>query len=795
MDRRRLRLIPAALAVPFLVWGMVRLSSPGARPAAAPRPSPSLTPPDAAAEPRFPAGTPADVAALVRQGRSWAAARRLREVVKGDTSPEMVLFAARTEGAWGGWSNVPPLLQGKAWLDRVEGGEGWYLLARAREEARDLPGAADAYSRSLRAAADTALPWRTVAELRDGLVLLRAGRTDEGVATLERLRAHAPAASGWASVLAAEALVPRGDTASVRALVGGGLAESPVRSQHARIGAALAARDPAGAHALALAFRARAGDPALRADLGVQAARASLALGDAAAALGELRQALADGSSSPAGADAARLILTVPGVAPEDRLAAALAFDRNHQPSPAADQYRAWLSSAQASPDQRRDVAMRLGRALFAAGRWGEAASALASLDGLAPPAAAEAGYLAGRAQYHTAGRAAATRTLLETARRYPGQPSSADALFLAGDLADDAGDRAGAQALYRRVAADFGTAPAAGQALMRLGGAALLAGDWSGAASWFGAYGQRFPSGDLWLQATYWEGRALAARGDAAGARQRWEAVRRKEPLSYYTVLSARRLEVSYWPLALAPAPRDVPAAVERVRGWMATVDVLREADLWREAEEEVTRRVAEAGTDRALLYPLAEALEERGLAPQGIRIGIGLRESSPQVDERLARILYPFPYREMIAAEARERGLDPFLAAAVIRQESSFKPRAQSRVGALGLMQVMPGTASGLASGEGIRGWSADLLFTPEINVHLGTRFLAAEMQHYGGDLPLVFIAYNAGPARADRWRSFPEFRDRELFVERIPFAETRDYVKILTRNTAIYRALYGG
>ncbi|HEX8244078.1 MAG TPA: lytic transglycosylase domain-containing protein, partial [Longimicrobium sp.] len=303
------------------------------------------------------------------------------------------------------------------------------------------------------------------------------------------------------------------------------------------------------------------------------------------------------------------------------------------------------------------------------------------------------------------------------------------------------------------------------------------------------------YPSGDLWLQATYWAGRAAAARSDAAGARERWREVRAKEPLSYYSVRAAERMGERWWPIPLAAAPVDDAAAVERVRGWMETLDLLRKADLWREAEEDVARRVKEAGTDRALLYPLAEALEARGFAPQGIRIGLEMRKAGAPYDLRLARILYPFPYREMVAAEARERGLDPFLAAALIRQESSFKPRALSRAGAMGLMQVMPGTGSGLAAGAGVERWSSELLFNPEINVHLGMRFLAAQMRSYGGDLPLVFIAYNAGPGRANRWRSFPEHRDPELFTERIPFDETRDYVKILTRNTAIYRGLYGG
>ena len=792
MDRRRLLPFLPIAAAPLLVWGLARFAepeTPAPPPALAPRPAPV---PARVGNVRV----PPDIAELLRQGRYWAAARRLRGQVKADSEPGLVLLAARAEAGWGGWSNARTLLEGKPWLDRVEQGEGWFLLARAREEAGDQAGALDAYARYLAASpASPAGEWRAVAELRYGLVLLRSGRVDDGVAALQRLGTHAPAGQGWARLLAAEALVPRGDTARVRSLVGNGVGEAMLRSQRARISAAREANDPRGARSIALAFRDRAAGPADRAALAVLAAQAGLAAGDTAAARTELRQAMADAPGSTAAVDAARTLLALRGLTADDQLAIALAYDRGGNPGRAADGYRAWLAAGGGAPETRRDVTLRMGRALFAAGRFRETAEALGGLSGAPPPAMAEAAYLVARAHYRTRGRGPAIAELQGVAARFPGQPASVDALYLAADLQDDAGNDAAALALYQRVAAEYPSSPRAGLALMRLGGAALLARDQAGAARWYGQYRARYPSGDLWLQATYWEGRALAARGDTAAARQRWRQVRAKEALSYYAVRAADRLGERYWPIALAAAPRDDPAAVERVRGWMETLDLLRQADLWREAEEDVARRVREAGTDRALLYPLAEALEMRGFAPQGIRIGLALRDAGAPYDARLARILYPFPYREMVAAEARERGLDPFLAAAVIRQESSFKPRALSRAGAMGLMQVMPSTGAGLAAGEGLRGWDRGLLFNPEINVHLGTRFLASELRRWDGDLPLAFIAYNAGPARAARWRSFPEFRDRELFTERIPFAETRDYVKILTRNMAIYRGLYGG
>jgi soluble lytic murein transglycosylase len=221
--------------------------------------------------------------------------------------------------------------------------------------------------------------------------------------------------------------------------------------------------------------------------------------------------------------------------------------------------------------------------------------------------------------------------------------------------------------------------------------------------------------------------------------------------------------------------------------------VDLLRDAGLHAEAEAEAARSVERAGDDPALLYPLAEVLNQRGYTVQGIRVGQRLQAREALPSARLLRILYPFPYRDMLEAEARERGLDPFLVAALTRQESLFKARIASPVGARGLMQLMPATGESLARAAGIRRWDVELLYQPEINVHLGTRFLAEQMRAQGGSLPSVFSAYNAGPHRIAQWRRFPEYRDAELFTERIPYRETRDYVKILTRNIALYRGLY--
>jgi soluble lytic murein transglycosylase len=198
-------------------------------------------------------------------------------------------------------------------------------------------------------------------------------------------------------------------------------------------------------------------------------------------------------------------------------------------------------------------------------------------------------------------------------------------------------------------------------------------------------------------------------------------------------------------------------------------------------------------AGTDAAL-YTLAEALNARGMTTTGITIGWELHRRAGGHNGRLIRIIYPFPFRALVLAEARARNVDPFLAAGLIRQESMFNATALSPVGAVGLMQVMPETGRAVARNLDIDQFTPDMLRNPEVNAYLGMAYLADQLRTYGARTDAVLAAYNAGPHRVERWRAFPEWSDRALFAERIPFAETRGYVKIVEANARLYRHLYG-
>jgi soluble lytic murein transglycosylase len=153
----------------------------------------------------------------------------------------------------------------------------------------------------------------------------------------------------------------------------------------------------------------------------------------------------------------------------------------------------------------------------------------------------------------------------------------------------------------------------------------------------------------------------------------------------------------------------------------------------------------------------------------------------------------LFPKPYWPDLKKFSSQNALDPYLVASLIRQESEFNPGAVSRANALGLMQLLPKVGSAVAKQEKLRHFSSDQLFTPQINLQLGTRYFR-EMVDKFGSFEYALAAYNAGTNRVDDWLGQGKYRDPQEFVESIPFTETREYVQAILRNANVYRQLYG-
>ena len=154
---------------------------------------------------------------------------------------------------------------------------------------------------------------------------------------------------------------------------------------------------------------------------------------------------------------------------------------------------------------------------------------------------------------------------------------------------------------------------------------------------------------------------------------------------------------------------------------------------------------------------------------------------------------LLFPQQYWTELEANAGANGLDPYLVASLIRQESEFNPGAVSRMNAYGLMQLLPSVGKSIARKHGIKRFDTRQLLDPSVNIELGTINLKQVLDRFGGQVEYALAAYNAGDTPVRQWLASNDYKDVPEFVESIPYTETRDYVQSILRNREMYRAVY--
>jgi soluble lytic murein transglycosylase len=173
-------------------------------------------------------------------------------------------------------------------------------------------------------------------------------------------------------------------------------------------------------------------------------------------------------------------------------------------------------------------------------------------------------------------------------------------------------------------------------------------------------------------------------------------------------------------------------------------------------------------------------------GLAAVAITLALPLFRKA--VDE----LSLPLSYSDVIREQAAEKRLDPALIAAVIYAETKFDPRTSS-AGALGLMQILPGTAEFLARGSGATTFTVADLATPAVNIAYGSYYLRYLLDQYGGSEMLALAAYNGGMTNVDRWIERARSQGGQLSIDQIPFPETRAYVLRVLQAQQDYRHTY--
>ncbi len=657
-----------------------------------------------------------------------------------------------------------------------------YLVRPAPAEAREAE-----LLEALRVAVDDARNERAARELRRSGAL----RVDAVLLELAVLE-------DWRPVVVAELLAPLGDTAHVNAALRDLDPATGIGARWGwsfRVQAYEAAGDTAGALRVAEEEAGRALTLWAAAPARARAGQLALSRGDTARARASFLLALEAGPGNEGAQAAARSLDRVFSGTREESARIGETLLEAGAWEAAVRRLTPLLSPGPAVDPGEAGLRIGVGRALVELRRPSEARAILEPMTGEAVPGglAAPALYWTGVAALQQNRVAEAEEAFFRLARRAPESGLAEDALLLLVDRANQAGTLGRQEELLREFLR-VGVGTTAGELIaVQHGSRRYLGSAYQEAAETFDRYLEGARRTATRQQAAYWAALSHERLGDRTRAEERLALAWAEDPLSFYGTLAGERLDASVLDPGLLPGPDPVPGIGGELRAALIRLRVHQVVPTPGSFAWELERLQEHFHRRGDGAYDFAEALFAGGFPIQGIVLGRDIHRREGAWNLRLLRIVFPFPHREVIVRESRARGLDPFFVAGLIRQESMFHPSIASSAGAIGLMQLLPGTAQEVARSLGIR-YERARLDDPEYNVRLGTQYLAQMLRRFDGRAEDALSAYNAGPGRITQWRQRPEYRDRDVFMEHIPFRETRHYVKVVQQNKRIYTALYG-
>jgi soluble lytic murein transglycosylase len=305
------------------------------------------------------------------------------------------------------------------------------------------------------------------------------------------------------------------------------------------------------------------------------------------------------------------------------------------------------------------------------------------------------------------------------------------------------------------------------------------------------------------WL---YWSARANDQLGDTATANARYRLIVADYQNSYYGRLATRLLDARRVPPA-APVTA-VAAATKAAFPTDELIRALTGAGLYDDALKEVQYAQKVWGDSAPLQATYAWIRHRQGLTLKATERFSALRGAittmrraypqflaagGEQLPPEVLRIIFPLDFWPLITKYSSANGLDPYLIAALMAQESTFTPEIRSDANAYGLMQITPPTGRMLARQMGIGRFTTSMLTQAETNVRMGTKYFKDLLERFGG-AHYALAAYNAGPDRVTTWRREGSGLEQDEFIDNIPFTETQAYVKRILGTAEDYRRLYG-
>ncbi len=567
-------------------------------------------------------------------------------------------------------------------------------------------------------------------------------------------------------------------------------------------------------------------DPITRSHYRVLAANALRRGGQSDRAAAIYREVLAD-AVSPVDTVAAIAALRGLGAAPDD-LAVGQALLKSGQFDQAVQVLGDYLDRHAEGADLASARFAR-GQALLQAKAFDSAVAQLRRFLAEHPtdPRVGEAALLIGQALHASGNVDDAVASLREFARTHPSDPAAPQALsdairYLTEDTRPET-----AVGVEDQLVASFPENPLAPEAAFERGWNAYESLDFPEAKRIWTSVLERWPNAPGSAPALLWLGKLEQRAGNIAAARRLYDLAWKANPGDYYAfrarelahqdspgvrtdvvvpsedVLTRERADLESWLIEwthatnVDPARPYADAPVGRT-GALARIAALAAVGLREDAVDELNQASRSYAADGRSLYALAETAARAGLVPESVAVAYRLLLLSPapnayQAPTYLQRLVYPLAYLSLVRDAAAQYEIDPLLLLALMRQESVFNPRAKSSASALGLTQMLPATAAGVAARVGLTDFSTDDLYRPKTAIQLGAAHLAAEVRAFGGNPYLALAAYNAGEGAVRRWLADNPRRDVDLLFEEIPYTETKSYVRNVYRFYREYVALY--
>ena len=677
--------------------------------------------------------------------------------------------------------------------------------AAKRAEIGDLPGATDALLGLDVDALPTGL--KPQVDLLLGILLVRQGRRDEAISPLERAAAAYPLLADYALYhlaeaqrgagrrdLAAEALQRLTDQHPESVFLERAGRESP--RDYLEAGDLTRAEEAATKYLAA--FPVGSGRNEVRLTIGEVLLRS----GRADQAEEAFRQIWMELPGTPESQRAKDLLATIPTARP-------FTPDEQFQRAMTLYQLGRYAQSLQeltpfAAPGNPRESQARLllGISAFSQRQYAQAVQWLEPLKEVPGPDRTEALFWIGRSAGRAGDTEKSTQNLTLVADVAPQTRRAEEALYLLAQAAASEADLARSRAYLTRLLQEYPRGVWTDDGLWLQGWLAYKQQDFPTAlVSWDRLLAE---SGSRWrVPALYWRGRALEAMKRPSEAVQAYRTILDTAPDQFYYRLRARQrlASLSRTSLPKATASQTPTARTAVVSGIHARkARELRGLGLTDEAAEEWSEQVRSRPEDRTGLAEACGAFLDLARYDKAVWLGnrilrpLFVQQNGQPPIQGFWQCVYPLGYIDLVRQHAKQRGLDSYLVLALIREESAFAPRALSRTGARGLMQLMPQTADLVARENRLPAVAPTALDTPEVNIQLGAIHLADLLRDHNANLSLSLASYNAGKQAVQRWLQRFGFADEAEFIEDIPYAETRNYVKRVLGNYERYSSLYG-